>query len=116
MISYQVSNQQQGDYEADVQFAKNLFMEFKQKNKDEGINGAQALWLHNRVRALEVNFPGMPSTIQDIINMGASGDIQTACLCLMFCTPDDMSQPYHWLSAERVNWLISAMKNHLGWT
>lgn len=108
--------QQKGDYFSNVEFARNLFMYFKQKNKDEGITGAQALWMHSRVRALEVSLPGMPTTTQDIINMGASGDIETACLCLLYCTPDDMSQPYHWLSSERIAWLVGHMKSHLGWS
>lgn len=115
MILYPVNNGQIGDYNSNVQFAKNLFMEFKQKNKDEGITGPQALWMHHRVRSLIVSFPNMPETNQDIINMGASGDIETACLALMYCVPDDMTQPYHWLNQERINWLVSAMKTHLGW-
>jgi hypothetical protein len=115
MILYPVSNAQIGDYNSNVQFAKNLFMEFKEKNKAEGITGTQALWMHHRVRALEVNFPSMPATIQDIINMAASGDIETACLCLLYCQADDMTQPYHWLSQARINWLVSGMKAHLGW-
>lgn len=110
-----MTDAQKGDYVSGVEFARNLFMHFKQKNKDEGISGAQALWMHSRVRALEVSFPGMPTTIQDIINMGASGDLETACLCLMFCQPDDMTQPHHWLSQGRINWLVGEMKKHLGW-
>jgi hypothetical protein len=112
---YPMTDSQKGDYLSNVEFARNLFMQFKQKNKDEGITGPQALWMHHRVRALSVSFPNMTPTTQDIINMGASGDIETACLCLMYCVPDDMSQPYHWLSAERISWLVSRMKTHLGW-
>lgn len=112
---YPMTDSQKGDYASNVEFARSLFMHFKQRNKDAGVTGAQSLWMHSRVRALEVTFPGMPTTTQDIINMGASGDIETACLSLMFCTPDDMSQPHHFLSAERVSWLISEMKKHLGW-
>lgn len=112
---YPMTEEQIGDYTSNVEFARKLFRSFKQKNKDEGITGPQALWMHHRVRALTVNFPNMEPTTQDIINMGASGDIETACLCLLYCQPDDMSQPYHWLNAERISWLIEKMKEHLGW-
>lgn len=114
-MTYEVTIQQEGNYRAGVEFARNLFMQFKQKNKDEGINGSQAIWMHHRVRAIDVYFPGMIQTKQDIINMGASGDIETACLCLIYCVPDDMSESYHWLSADRVLWLVNNMKLHLGW-
>jgi len=111
---YPMTNAQVGDYEASVQFARDLFMSFKQKNKDEGIGATQALWLHQRMRAWPLNFYGIDYTV-DVINMGASGDIETACLSLLYGTPDDMSLPYHWLTQERLDWLTSKMKKHLGW-
>jgi hypothetical protein len=112
---YPMTASQKGDYASNAEFARSLFMHFKQKNKDEGINGAQALWMHHKIRALNVAFPGMTATVQDVVNMGASGDIETACLCLIYCQPDDMTQPYHWLNAERISWLVARMKEHLGW-
>lgn len=113
-MSYAMTSQQKGDYFANVEFARALFMEFKQKNKDEGINIYQAMHMHHRMRALNVNMGGF-ETVQDIINMGASGDIETACVCLQYCQPDDMTQAYHWLSQDRLNYLVSRMKEHLGW-
>ena len=109
-----MTESQKGDYQSSVEFARNLFMEFKQKNKDEGINIYQALWMHHRMRALVVNMGGFETT-QDIINMGASGDIETACICLQYCQPDDMTETFHWVSQERINYLVNRMKDHLGW-
>jgi hypothetical protein len=105
---------QVGDYESGVVFARKIFMEYKQKNKDEGINGAQAIWLHHRVRAWQVNFRGIPYTV-DLINMAASGDLETACLSLMYGQPDDMTQPYHWFTQERIDCLVTEIKGFLGW-
>ena len=113
-MTYPMTDKQIGDYNSNVQFARDLFRQFKQKNKDEGINGLQALWLHHRMRAWNVTFMGVPF-VEDVINMGASGDIETACLSLLYGTPDDMSLPYHWLNQERINWLVAEMKAHLGW-
>jgi hypothetical protein len=49
------------------------------------------------------------------MNMVISGDMATACLALMYGAPDDMSEPYHWLNEERLNWLINNLKGFLGW-
>jgi hypothetical protein len=49
------------------------------------------------------------------MNMGLSGDIETACLTLMSGQPDDMTQPYHWMNQERINFLVTEMKAFLGW-
>ena len=111
---YTINQTQEGDYEASLQFAQQMFKEFKHKNKADGINGAQALWLHHRLRAWDVSFMDMSFTV-DIINMGMSGDVETACLSLIYGQPDAMTMPQHWLSQERINILIAEMKSYLGW-
>lgn len=111
---YEMDSSQIGDYKSNVQFANELFMQFKQKNIDEGINGSQAIWLHHRTRAMNITAFGINYTL-DIINMAASGDIETACLSLMYSTPDDMTEPQHWLTQDRIDFLVSSMKTHLGW-
>jgi len=108
------TREQIADLNSGIEWAKSLMAEFKQKNIDEGINAAQALWLHHRIRAWECTFSGVNYTV-DIVNMAASGDITTSCLALIYGTPDDMTQPYHWLSAERLAWLVAQMKAYLGW-
>lgn len=112
---YPLTSEQKGDYAAGLKFASDLFRAFKQKNIDEGINGAQALWLHHRMRALEISYPGQPLMTVDIMNMSLSGDIVTSCLALIYCQPDDMTETRHWFSAERKAWLITQMKAFLGW-
>lgn len=97
-----------------IEFSKNLIERFKKRNIDQSINAAQALWMHSRVRALEVTFAGLNLQI-DIMNLVISGDIEVATLALLNCIPDDGSRPYHWLTAERLNWLITEMKTFLGW-
>lgn len=97
-----------------ITWAKAMLQKFKKRNVSLGINGAQALWLHHRMRALEVNFNGVPM-VQDVINMAAAGDIETACLALTYSIPDDGSQPYHWYTAATKQWLIDEMKAYLGW-
>jgi hypothetical protein len=96
-------------------YADNLLERFKFKNISEGINAVQGLHMHHRMRACAINFYGVPLTI-DVLNLAVSGDIEIACLTIMNTTADDMSQPYHWLSQERLNWLVADMKSFLGWS
>lgn len=97
-----------------ITWAKEMLQRFKKRNISLGINGMQALWLHHRMRALEITFNGVPM-IEDIINMSASGDIETSCLAILYSTPDDGSQPYHWYTQETKDWLVTEMKSFLGW-
>ena len=96
------------------EYADDLIERLKFKNISEGINALQAMCMHHKMRALSVTFYGVPMTL-DILNMVVSGDIEVACLSLMNCTPDDMSQPFHWLNQDRVNWIVADMKQYLGW-
>jgi hypothetical protein len=97
-----------------ISWAKQMLQRFKKRNISLGINGMQALWLHHRMRALEITFNGV-QMVEDIINMSASGDIETSCLAIIYSTPDDGSQPYHWYTQSTKDWLISEMKQYLGW-
>lgn len=97
------------------QYAEDLLERFKKKNISEGINALQAINMQAKVRALPVTFMGHSVTV-DLLNCAISGDIEVAVLSLLYCTDiDDMSQPYHWLSQARVDWLVADMKNFLGW-
>ena len=115
-----ISNQSyKSDNLALREFCELYMLAFKQKNLSEGINVAQALWVHHRVRAWPVTLPpemgGLSYTV-DVLNMIVSGDVEVATLSLMHGTPDDMSEPYHWLSAERISWLVEGLTEFLGWS
>jgi len=96
------------------EFADQLLEEFKARNIADGITAIQALWMHHRMRALPVTIGGLPMVL-DILNMAISGDVETACIALQYTEADDMTMPYHWLNAERIAWIVSKMKNYLGW-
>jgi hypothetical protein len=97
------------------EFAEKILEDFKAKNLSDGINALQAMYMHHKFRALEVTFYGVPMTL-DLLNMAVSGDVEVACLALIYCVPDDMSMPYHWLNSERRDWLVTRMKTFLGWS
>lgn len=94
--------------------AASIMDRLKARNIADGIGIAQALWVHHRLRALEVSFMGLEVTI-DLMNLVISGDLESACISLMNSEPDDMSQPYHWLNEERIGWIVSEIKAVLGW-
>jgi hypothetical protein len=114
-MTAEISAKDRANYDSNLDFVKNLFTLFKLKNIEEGINGVQSIWLNMRMAELQGVFSGLNFKV-DVVNMGASGDIQTACLVLMYCQPDDMTQPYHWLTQERIDFLVNGMKEHLGWS
>lgn len=109
-----IDSRLQQSVEQRITWAKEMLQRFKKRNIGLGINGIQALWLHHRMRSLEITFSGVPM-VQDIINMAASGDVETACLAIMYSVPDDGSQAYHWYNQETKDWLVNEMKAFLGW-
>lgn len=111
--------QHRADNEAKKKFASDLLLAFKIKNISEGINVVQSTAIHEKIKNLQVSYPpqlhgGWSGTV-DLINLGASGDVETCCMALQFAQVDDMTQPHHWFSNERRNWLVSQMKVWLGW-
>lgn len=97
------------------QFADELLERFKKRNILEGINAAQGFWMHHTLRAYPVTFMGQARVI-DIMNLAISGDLEIACLALIYGYTDDMSESYHWMSGDRKQWLINELKAFLGWT
>jgi len=95
-------------------FADDLLERFKLKNIKDGINAVQGMHMHHILRAYPVTFSGQSFTI-DIMNLAISGDLEIACLSLLYGYTDDMSQSYHWMSADRKTWLINELKSFLGW-
>ncbi|HNC40329.1 MAG TPA: hypothetical protein PK522_00945 [Nitrosomonas sp.] len=95
-------------------FADELLERFKLRNINEGINALQGMWMHHRLRAYPVSFGGMNFTI-DIMNLAISGDLEIACLCLLYGDTDDGTETYHWLTSDRKAYLINELKSFLGW-
>lgn len=97
------------------EFADQLLEQFKLRNINEGINALQGMHMHHLLRAYPVSFMGVDFVI-DIMNLAISGDLEIACLCLMYGATDDGTQPYHWMTADKKAFLISELKGFLGWS
>lgn len=72
----------------------------------------KSLWVHHRLRAVDINVWGLPITI-DLMNLCISGDLETAYVVLQYMQPDDMSQPFHYLSAEVIQSLAQSIKDRV---
>lgn len=105
-------------------FANRLMAWLKVDNIKSEINIFQALWVHHRMRAVEIssiNVPGAGAvplgyacTI-DVMNLIISGDMEVAFFVLDAMTPDDMTQPYHWLSSAKIAMIKNEIAIYLGW-
>lgn len=116
--NYLSNAQYESDNKSLQDFASDFMLALKIKNISEGINATQALWIHHRLRAWDVQLPaqmgGFAYTV-DVMNMIVAGDIETATISLIYGTADDMTMPYHWLSTERLAYIVGELKIWLGW-
>ena len=113
---------------AQRKFASNLMAVLKVLNKGSGINLAQSLWVHHRLRALEIVVTSKLATAMtvftplvgktvtiDLLNLVVSGDLETAYFTIASATPDDMSEDYHALSAQTLGFMRNQIGIYLGW-
>lgn len=120
---YISSNSARADLEAKKEFLKDLLLAYKAKNQGESINIFQYLHMMQKIRTWVVTVPSGYGPF--------SGTVYTVDLCDCFPTADlegmakaldwgranidDMTQPDHWLSEDRLNWLLGEIKSWLGW-
>lgn len=78
-------------------FKKNNLIRFMQSGMTQEQALLKSLWVHHRLRAVEITVGGIAMTI-DLMNLCISGDIETAAFVIANMTPDDMTEPQHFLS------------------
>jgi len=66
---------------------------FIQRNADDNINASQSAWVLHRAGAITM-----------FLVVGALVDAKNMLLAL---TPDDMSEPYHWITQERIDLVLA---------
>lgn len=113
------------DLMARREFGSKLMLAFKQKNIAEGIQWYQAMHLHNRLREWQIVMPDAlltamggisdPNIKLDLVNVIVAGDMEVASLALTYGVADNMTSPFHWASAERINWMNTQIRKWLGW-
>lgn len=122
-----VQNQQLADDDAARRFAQALMARFKLRNRNLAITLPQGLWVHHRLRAVEVTITpqavaimpqlaeleGQTLTI-DVMNLIISGDIECAFAVLLLMPPDDGSEPYHWMTADAIAQMRAELAQYIG--
>jgi hypothetical protein len=93
-------------------FKKNNLARFIQSGTSSELSLMKSLWMHHRLRAVSFTFQGVDFTI-DLMNLCISGDLSTAAFIMSQVTPDDMTQPYHFLSQDVINELRGIMAQEL---
>lgn len=98
-------------------FADDMLQRLKERNLLEGLASIdQAAWVHHRLRKVDFTLSDGVTVAQiDVMNLVVSGDIETAESVLGQLTPDDMTQPYHWWTQERIDWVRNEIRAYLGW-
>jgi hypothetical protein len=98
-------------------FSEDLIQRFKKQNLISGLSTIdRAAWVHHRLRKVDYLLSDNETLIHiDVLNLVISGDIETAEQVLGQMSPDDMSEDYHWLNQERINWLRNEIRKYLEW-
>lgn len=97
-------------------FADDMMQRMKEKNLLEGLSSIdQAAWVHHRLRKTDYVLDAGPTVQIDVLNLVVSGDIETAEHVLGQMSADDMTESYHWLNQDRINWIRNEIRTYLGW-
>jgi hypothetical protein len=103
----------EADQESAIKFTNKLLRDWMRKNTIEGMNIAQSLWIFSRFEEYTIQIAGQTKTV-DLFKMFASGAIPTLYYCLLKVQPDPMTESYHWLTQERLDWVKNEVENWLG--
>lgn len=110
-----VSTVTAGKAAADVimeKFKKSNLVRFTQQGLTQEQMIMKSLWVHHRLRAVPITMGGV-SFVIDLLNLCISGDIETALVVVSLMQPDDMSEPYHFLSAEVLAELAQTVQGNM---
>lgn len=96
-------------------FCRKIMVYFKMQNLLAGLNASQGLYVHSRLRRIVFTYSDGVVYNIDLLNLVVSGDLELAYIVLSYMTPDDGSQPYHWLTSDKINYLRTEIAKYLGW-
>jgi hypothetical protein len=99
--------------EQNMTFGRTLLHDFMRKNILEGMNISQSLWVFSRFEAFEVS-TSFGSKRVDLFKMFQSGAIPTVYFCILQVSPDSMEEGYHWITADRLEWVKVRLREFLG--
>ena len=101
------------DQEAALKFTQKLLRDWMRRNTIEGMTIQQSLWVFARFEEFKITIDGMEKKI-DLFKMFQAGAIPTLYYNLLRIVPDDFTKPYHWITQQRINWILEQIENHIG--
>lgn len=100
------------DKESARLFLTQLMLDLTDEYNNAGIQDYQGIWVYHRFRKTSLTIPELGMTaevsIPDLIAPFA--DVGAIYFIFSQMQPDDMTEPYHWLSQER----IDSIRNKIG--
>lgn len=94
------------DKESAEKFLRRLMLDITDEYNQAGITDVQGLWVYHRFRKVDVN--GMQLSIADLI--APFCDVGAIYYLFANMQPDAMTEPYHWMTQER----IDSIRNKIG--
>jgi len=113
MLSRTVSRSREIADEIIEEFKRSNLQYFAQNNIPNDLAIMISIHVHHRLRAVQITVGGLPFTI-DLMNLVVSGDLETAWVVLGLMEPDDMSMPFHFLSADKITALRAMIGDRVG--
>jgi hypothetical protein len=101
------------DQQAAIDFCASLMNEFVRNNTNEGMTIDQSLYLFTKLSCFPMARPWGEVEV-DLSLLFERGAVPTLYFVLLRLTPDDMTQPYHWLTQERIDWMKSKIEEFIG--
>ena len=99
--------------EQNINFGKQLLHDWMRKNTLEGMNVKQSLWVFSRFEQFTISCDFGEKHV-DLFKMFQSGALPTVYYCILQVQPDTMTEDYHWLTQERLDWVKEKIEAHLG--
>jgi hypothetical protein len=96
-----------------IAFGQKLLQDWMRKNTLEGMSVRQSLWVFSRFETFELVMTFGTKKF-DIFKMFYAGALPTLYYCLLRITPDDMTESYHWVNSDRLNWVKARLEEKLG--
>lgn len=102
MLSRKVSKSREIADDIIERFKKTNLQFFLENNVSNDLAILMSTHVHHRLRAVDVTINGNQFTI-DLMNLVISGDLETAYMVLGYMQPDSMTEPFHFLSQEKID-------------
>jgi hypothetical protein len=96
-----------------INFGQTLLYDWMRMNILEGMSVKQSLWVFSRFEDFEVSCDFGNKKV-DIFKMFQSGAIPTVYYCILQVEPDPMTEDYHWITTERMQWVKDRVVAHIG--